>query len=70
MLGVAHNVEAALNGIFARGVYYEEGAYEPSRFPDDILNRRDEIIRRGKVLAILHDLGQKIRQASISELGH
>jgi HD superfamily phosphohydrolase len=57
VLGVAHNVEAALNGIFARGVYYEEGAHEPTRFPDNILNRRDEIIRRAKVLAILHDLG-------------
>ncbi len=57
VLGVAHNVETALSGIFARGVYYQEGAQQPSEFSNQVLNKREEIIRRGKVLAILHDLG-------------
>jgi HD superfamily phosphohydrolase len=57
VLGVAHNVESALSGVFARGVYYQEGTQEPTEFPKDILDQRDAIIRRAKVLAILHDLG-------------
>lgn len=57
VLGVAHNVEKALNGVFARGVYYEVEKQEASEFPREIRDRRDEIVRRAKVLAILHDLG-------------
>src|SRR5258708_4396491 len=57
VLGVAHNVESALNGIFARGVFYEEGTQEPVEFPKNIRDQRDAVIRRAKVLAVLHDLG-------------
>jgi HD superfamily phosphohydrolase len=57
VLGVAHNVERALSGIFSRRVCYEEGAATPVDLPKDILDQRDEIIRRAKVLAVLHDLG-------------
>jgi HD superfamily phosphohydrolase len=57
VLGVAHNVERALMGVFLRGVYYEEGASDPIKLPDAILDRQAQIIRRGKLLAILHDLG-------------
>ena len=57
VLGVAHNVETALAGVFYRGVYYEEGNAEPIDLPKEILNQRDVIIRRAKLVAILHDLG-------------
>ena len=57
VLGVAHNVEAALNGLFGRGVYFIEEKPHPIEFSNDILNQRDAIIRRAKVLAVLHDLG-------------
>jgi uncharacterized protein len=57
VLGVAHNVETALNGVFSRGVYYQEGDSEPVKLPAELRNRRDEIILRAKLLALLHDLG-------------
>jgi uncharacterized protein len=57
ILGVAHNVEKALTGIFSRGVYYEEGSAEPADLPRYTLEQRDRIIQKAKVLAILHDLG-------------
>ena len=52
VLGVAHNVETALNGMFSRGVYYQEGDSEPAKLPPELRNRRDEIILRAKLLAI------------------
>jgi HD superfamily phosphohydrolase len=57
VLGVAHNVERALNGVFSRGVFYEEGAKDPKEIPEKFLDNRDALIRRAKVLAVLHDLG-------------
>jgi HD superfamily phosphohydrolase len=57
VLGVAHNVENALSGIFSRGVYYEQGATKPREIPKQFLDARDALIRRAKVLAVLHDLG-------------
>lgn len=57
VLGVAHNVERALNGIFSRGVYYEEGKTAPEDIPKEIIDQREAIIRRAKAAAILHDLG-------------
>ncbi len=57
VLGVAHNVENALRGIFSRGVYYKAGSSDPLPLPDAILNSRDQLTTRAKVLAILHDLG-------------
>jgi HD superfamily phosphohydrolase len=57
VLGVAHNIEKALSGIFSRGVFYEQGAKEPRPIPKEFLDQRDAIIRRAKILAVLHDLG-------------
>ena len=57
VLGVAHNVERALGGIFSRGVFYEEGAKDPKEIPKEFLDSRDALVRRAKVLAVLHDLG-------------
>jgi len=57
VLGVAHNVENALRGVFSRGVYYEAGAVDAVALPRSILDQRDAITRRAKLLAILHDLG-------------
>ena len=49
VLGVAHNVETALSGIFARGVYYQEGAQQPAS-SNQVLNKREEIIREERCL--------------------
>jgi HD superfamily phosphohydrolase len=57
VLGVAHNVDRALTGIFSRGVYYEEGKAGAEKLPKELLDQRETIIRRAKALAILHDLG-------------
>jgi HD superfamily phosphohydrolase len=57
VLGVAHNVDRALTGIFSRGVYYEEGKADPVDLPKELSDRRGQIIQRAKALAILHDLG-------------
>jgi len=57
VLGVAHNVERALGGVFSRGVYYEEGKARAEDMPKELLADREAIIRRAKMLAVLHDLG-------------
>ena len=56
-LGAAKNAELALRGIFSRGVYYEVGGDAPVKFSPEITDRRDEIIQRAKLAALLHDLG-------------
>ncbi len=57
VLGVAHNIEIALSGVFARGVYFEVGKRDAVEIPKELRGQRDCIIRQAKVLAILHDLG-------------
>ena len=56
-LGAAKNAELALRGIFSRGVYYEVGGDAPVKFSPEVTDRRDEIIQRAKLAALLHDLG-------------
>ena len=56
-LGVAKNVERALNGIFDRGEYYIVGENAPAQFDSRIKEQRHEIIRQARVAALLHDVG-------------
>lgn len=56
-LGVARNAELALSGILDKGVYYVPGESTPRDLPEEILSRRREIVQRGKLTALLHDIG-------------
>ena len=56
-LGTAKNAELALSGMLDRGVYYVEGEDAPRRFDRAILDRRNQIVQKAKLAALLHDLG-------------
>jgi HD superfamily phosphohydrolase len=56
-LGAAKNAELALTRILDRGTYYVEGEAQPRRFDDQIQDRRNEIVQKAKLVALLHDLG-------------
>jgi HD superfamily phosphohydrolase len=56
-LGVARNVERALAGILDRGVFYVVGDGAPRPFPREVIQNRAHILQKGKVVALLHDLG-------------
>ena len=56
-LGVARNAELALCGVLDQGLYYVPEESSPRDFPKEILNRRREIVQRGKLTAFVHDIG-------------
>jgi HD superfamily phosphohydrolase len=55
-LGAAKNVEVAISGL-DRGEYYVLKEAKPRRLPRAIIDSREAIVLKAKLVALLHDLG-------------
>lgn len=56
-VGTARNAELAVRGILDRREYFIEGGDRPQELGNEILLRRDDLIRKASLAALLHDLG-------------